>query len=241
MNSVGNERLIQCVKSQLAPRIRRGIRCAIVYGSRATADSSRSPQADVDIFLVTKRKVNPVDIIEKVVGFFDKLNLRSDPFWYVEDYFLRMLECKRDLSLWHNIFLAGQIIYGDEEIIQSVFDTLNVTSPCESFRSTITYRQANSHELLFSTVRNLDRILTEAIWLVYYRANGLSSWEQLPDYKTIAEKAFAEGLISDRISSIASRLSVLKKGTGQVFEQTTIQFLAEIENDVNDFAIIAKE
>lgn len=235
MPRIRDNLIVDLARTKLIPLIQDRIRFAALYGSRAVKGSACKGNADVDIFIILHRGSSVCSVIEEAVRFFHDLGLTADPFWYVYDHFLTELEAKRDLSLWHHIFVQGCILCPDEGIQRRVRDTLAVTAPAESFRATLAVRRSRNREMYIQIMRNLDRILAEALWLLLSNRTKTTSWDEIPSYDDLVDNACSEGIISSDVYSVSVRLRELKKGIHALPESFTLEMLGKIERDILDF------
>ena len=223
------EQIVSSVKTGLLPQIREGIRCAVLYGSRAKPSETPKLNSDVDFFFVTNEVANPIIVVERVVDFFDRNGLTCDPFWYVDTYFFDAIEAGIDLTLWHEVFDLGQIVYAEPLLLQRVGAALHNMSPAQSCRKTISARRDREIDHIRSLIRNTDRILTEAILLAYCETMGSATWDELPEYNTLSRVAFSAGVIDQDIMLISDTLASLKAQVEMGAHQSAIESLAKIQ------------
>lgn len=235
MDRASPQQIVSRVKTDLLPRIRQEIKCAVLYGSRAKEYGAARPNSDVDFFIVTNKESNPISITEMVVDFFQSEGLACDPFWYIETYFLDAIEAGTDLSLWNEIFNLGQIVYADAQLLSNVRTSLLSIPPSTSGIKTIISRRVREVEVIQSLVRNTDRILTEAILLAYCEAMGVTNWSAVPDYKSLANVAFSSGIIDRDVLEIANTLSRIKEKIGQGDKKSALEDLANVQNRLAQF------
>jgi hypothetical protein len=235
MDTHAPEQIVKSAKAGWLPAVRKHIKCAVLYGSRSVADAEVRLDSDLDIFLVTKQEVNPVIVVDSAVKFFNAQGYRCDPFWYVEDYFYDALDAGIDCTLWHHVFQFGRIVYAESELLDRVCAALRVTSLSDSFQRSIAVRRDRDAEHLQALIRNTDRILTEAILLAYSRAMGLSTWDALPDRRSLTSVAVKAGVIDENMKLIADRLSALIRRRDLGLDEAAFEELAGLRVSVARF------
>ncbi len=192
----------------------------------------------MDIFLVTRQEINPVTVVDSAVKYFTAQGFRCDPFWYVESYFDEALEAGIDCTLWYHVFQLGRIIYAESDLLDRVYAALRGTSLSESCQRTIAVRRDRDAEHLQALIRNTDRILTEAILLAYSKATGLSTWDALPDRRSLTSAALTAGVIDKNIRLVAEKLAALIRrgdlGLDEVAFEELSQLRARVARFVDD-------
>lgn len=171
-----NKEIFELTKNALLPFIQNNIQCFIIFGSRIRSITS-TENSDLDVFYIVKSDSNSIEVNKKVSSFYKELNIVVDPFWYISDYFLYIVNKNIDYTLWYQIFRFGEILYIEDKLkimMNNYFKDAIIADCC---KKTIIFRKEKHKELLQSIVKNLDIILTEASILKYYKDNIMSNWD----------------------------------------------------------------
>jgi predicted nucleotidyltransferase len=188
------------------------ILCALIYGSYAkNSDKPLTDQSDIDLILIFKADANPFPVIQEIEDAFEKEHVYYDLGWFTEERFFELLKAKVDLCLWWSLFRHSEIVCSEKGFLESAFAVLHDSSPLATFGPTVSFRNDKTRQLVQSIARNFHRIVIDAIWVLYYKNRNLSSWDELPNYHKLVEKALDEGIISQNIAFLARYLETLRK------------------------------
>jgi predicted nucleotidyltransferase len=234
VNIMSKNELLNSINNSLLPRIQKKVKCVIIFGSRVKGEKTHNI-SDIDFFYIVKNSSDPQIVTKDILMFFDKKKIKCDFFWYLEDPFNLIIEKGIDLGLWHQIFGKGQILYCDKYLLRKIRKIFSESSPVNILFNTYQYRREKSRELEQSLIRNLHRILLDAIWALYSREKKISQWSELPDYDGIVKKAYTEKIIPKEIFNLASRVLILRKKMEK--EKCNLNFndFDKISKKVSDF------
>lgn len=189
-------------------------KCVIIYGSRSiNLNKKVTSSSDIDFFIIYKNETNPHFISLDIEQELNDENIKYDYCWYLEDYFLKLLEKKIDFYLWRSIFFNGEVIFDDSDFVNNVQNKILETNPGKLFGQTYVHRNQNINNAVKMWARNLSRILFDYIGAEYCNKINITTWDLLPSNNELIEQAYKTGVINNDIYDINSRLIEICKKT----------------------------
>lgn len=175
----------------LCKQIQDYVACVVIYGSfSANYPKHPTENSDIDFVVFYKNKANAPLFSKIIENTFEENELKYDYTWYYVEDFFSSLENKIDFFIWHNIFEYGEIVFAEPDFLNKAMSILRSTNPLATLSPTRKSRWEENQQHIKAIIRNLHRVMFDAVWSVYLLKKGT-----IPDFTRIISAAYREGVI----------------------------------------------
>lgn len=216
---------LQTVLSKLIAKTK----CIIIYGSHSlNFNKEVSPASDIDFIVIFKNNVNSNKVSLELEKELTQKNIRYDYCWFLEDYFISLLENNIDLFLFYSIFNNGEVIYSENDFALKIIDKIRKTDPLNTFIETFNHRTNNINHCVKIWAKNLSRILFDYICTLFIKNQNITKWQNLPNNDEIVCRSKELGVIEMETYATYLRLRSICKIDEDKIEDERIHLCKEL-------------
>jgi len=193
-------------------RVKDYTRCIVLYGSSScNRKKSWNSKSDFDFIIIYKKRAPHHLASTQIEGELRYQDIDFDYGWYIEDFFLSLVNNKIDLHLFKSIFMDGEIIYSESNFVDGILEIMHQFEPTEVFFETYIYQNKKIAIQMKAFARSLSRLCFDYISTQYCQFMSNEKWCEIPEFDEVIIESRELGAIDDNILCVMEKLVEISK------------------------------